>query len=337
MQSTNSLDKQGVIGITDYVTPPADIEQKAFPEAEFIFLKDWKASPKSADQWRKVHAILVWHWHVEPETIKLLENCKIVVRYGVGYDAIDVAALAKKGIPFCNTPDYGTAEVADTACAMILAIQRKILAYHQACKRYTDSWQENLLKPHYRTSNQTLGVIGVGRIGTAVINRLKAFGYTILGYDPYLPEGHEKTVGYERAGSLKELLNRSDIVSINCDLNSETLGMVNQDFIDQMKPGSSLVNTARGKIIENLDCLEAALRTGYLNYIALDVLPDEPPVDHPLIMAWRDNNSWLEGRLLINPHSAYYSEAGWYDMRYKAAETARLYLLKNELRNKIDE
>ena len=338
MSKRESSDKRWLIGITDYVQPPANIETEAFGDAEFVFLSDWHADPAAAEQWRKVHAILVWHWHVDEQTASLLEdNCRIVVRYGVGFDAVDVAALNSRNIPFCNTPDYGTEEVADTACAMILSIQRKLVAYDRASRKFAAGWQENLLCPHQRTSDQTLGVIGVGRIGTAVVNRMKPFGYRIVGYDPYQPSGHEKAVGYQRTETLAELVAQSDIITVHCPLSDETRGMIDAEFLSLMKTGSALVNTARGPILEGLDCLANALKSGQLAMAGLDVLPDEPPKDHPLIDAWRADAEWLEGRLMINPHAAYYSERGWYEMRYKAAQTARMYLVDGRLRNQITE
>jgi D-3-phosphoglycerate dehydrogenase len=323
------------VGITDHITPPADIEQSAFPEAEFCLLSDWRAAEENREAWQQVDAILVWHWRVDRATVGLLDRCQIIVRYGVGYDLVDVGAVAEQGIHFCNTPDYGTEEVADTACGMILALQRKIVAYDRDCRRYTADWQKHLLHPTWRTSECTLGMIGVGRIGTAVVNRMKPFGYRIVGYDPYQPSGHEKAVGYHRVDSLAELLSEADVVSIHCPLTEETRGMIDAEFLHQMKPGSLIVNTARGGIFADLDCLEEALRSEHLTAAALDVLPDEPPKDHPLLRAWREDAGWIRGRLIITPHSAYYSEQGSYEMRYKAAETARLYLIEGKLRNQI--
>jgi D-3-phosphoglycerate dehydrogenase len=117
------------IGITDHVVPPADIEQTAFPEAEFHFLEDWRTGDAAVALWREMDAILVWHWTVDRATLDVLDRCKVVVRYGTGYDAVDLEALAARDIPLCNTPDYGTEEVCDTACAMVLAIQRNLVTY----------------------------------------------------------------------------------------------------------------------------------------------------------------------------------------------------------------
>ena len=327
-------ERRWLIGISDHLVSPADLEQEAFPEAEFVFLSDWRSSDAAREQWQQIDALLVWRFQIDGETAALLsETCKIVVRYGVGYDLIDVPALTEAGLPFCNTPDYGTEEVADTACAMILALQRKILLYDQDCRRYQEDWQGHLLRPQQRTSQQTLALIGVGRIGTAVINRMKAFGFKILGYDPYQPSGHEKAVGYGRVHTIDELLEQADIVSLHCPLTDETRGMIDTGFLGRMKQGAALVNTARGGIIDGLDCIEEALRTDQLAAVAFDVLPDEPPQPHSLLSAWRSNEPWLIGRMIVNPHSAYYSEQGWVEMRYKAAETARLFLLEGKLRN----
>jgi len=328
--------KRWIVGITDHVVPPADIEQEAFPEAEFRFLADWRRGDQARRAWQEPDALLVWHWIVDAATVEVLDRCKILIRYGVGYDLVDVQALAARDIPFCNTPDYGTEEVADAACGMILAIQRQLIAYDRACRHYAEGWQENLLHPQHRTSTRTVGVVGVGRIGTAVVNRLKPFGYRILGYDPYKPSGHEKAVGYERTETLETLLAEADIVTIHCPLTEETHGMIDAALLGRMKPGSALVNTARGRILADLDCLEDALRSGHLACAATDVLPDEPPEDHPLLAAWREDAAWLRGRLLITPHVAYYSEEGWHEMRSKAARTARMYLVEGKLRNLIE-
>ncbi len=324
-----------LVGITDYIQPPPHIEKEAFPEAELQFLPDWHAGPEAADHWRRVGALLVWHWPVDQQTVQLLDSCRMVVRYGVGFDTIDREALAARDIPLCNTPDYGTEEVADTTCALILGLQRKVAAYDRAARGFVDSWQDNLLTPLARTSERTLGVIGVGRIGTAVINRIRPFGYRILGYDPYKPAGHEKAVGYERVAELEKLLGACDIVTIHCPLTAETRGMVDAEFLDQMREGASLVNTARGAVLADLDCLEGALRSGHLASVGLDVLPSEPPGDHALIEAWRQDAAWLRGRLIITPHTAWYSARAWYEMRYKAAETARMFLVQGRLRSHV--
>lgn len=325
-----------IVGITDYVQPPFDVEQRAFGEdIEFVVFDSESEAGLHPGNLSRCHALLVWHTPITQRTVRHLKSCRIVVRYGVGYDAIDIPSLTRAGIPFCNTPDYGTEEVADTALAMILGLQRRVFEYDFACRFIQQGWQEHTLKPLMRTSTQTVGIIGVGRIGTAVMNRLKAFGVRMMGFDPYQPSGHEKAVGYRRAHRLEELLRESDIVTIHAPLTPETRGMVGKTFLEKMKKGAILVNTARGQIIESLDHIEVALREGRLAGVGLDVLPDEPPGDHPLIRAWRAYDPSLRGRLVINPHTSYYSAHAWEEMRFKAAETAAMYLRDGRLRNRI--
>jgi D-3-phosphoglycerate dehydrogenase len=324
------------IGVSDYVKRPYDVESAAFPEAQFVELNEEDERLWDPKIISKLDGLLVWHAHIGNVTATQLKRNAIVVRYGVGYDAINVSELANANIMFCNTPDYGTEEVADTTCAMVLNLQRKVSAYDFSCRYYKDGWQEHVLPPLKRTNKQKLGIIGVGRIGTAVINRLKAFGYEIHGYDPYQPSGHEKSIGYIRHDNLGSILEHSDTICICCLLNDETRGMVNKDFIQKMKPGSNLVITSRGGLIDNLAIIEQALKSGKLLGVGLDVLPQEPPdKESSLIKSWQSQEGWIRGRLLINPHTSYYSEEALYEMRYKAAETARMYLMDGKLRNQI--
>ncbi len=325
-----------IVGITDYVRPPFTVEQDALGDSvEFVYFESEDENTFDGGDLARLDGLMVWHAHITEQTVSQLDRCRIVVRYGVGYDNIDTAALQARELPFCNTPDYGTEEVADTASGMILGLQRKIGAYDVACRHFDQGWQEHVQPPLNRTNQVTLGVVGVGRIGTAVMNRMKPFGFRLMGYDPNQPSGHEKAIGYERAGSLEQLLAEADIVTVHCPLSVDTAGMVDADFVAKMKPGSYLVNTARGGIVKDLDVVWDAFQSGHLAGAALDVLPDEPPKDHPMIQAWRAFDPAVAGRIVINPHTAYYSESAWYEMRYKAAETVKLCLQDGVLRNRI--
>jgi D-3-phosphoglycerate dehydrogenase len=325
-----------IIGITDYVEPPYSPELDALPPGTEIvnFGTENEREFAEADLAR-IDGLLVWHAGITAHSLARMTKCRILVRYGVGYDNLDTDAVAARDIVFCNTPDYGVEEVADTAAAMILSLQRKLPHYDHSARGYRDDWQVHVAPPIARTRHCTLGVVGVGRIGTALTNRLRAFGYRLLGYDPYVPSGHEKAIGYERVANLTELLGQSDVVSIHCPLSEETRGMIGAAFVGAMKPGAILVNTARGGIFAGLNPLFDGLKTGHLSAIGFDVLPDEPPGDHPLIAAWRAREEWLSGRILISPHTAYYSEQAWYEMRFKAAETARHFLEDGRIRNRV--
>ncbi len=256
--------------ITDYVDNPY-IEEKIL---EANLAKELNEN---------IEVLIVWHEHITKEYIDNLPNLKGIVRYGVGYDAIDLEYAKSKNIYVCNTPDYGTEEVSDTSIAMIMNIARGISRYDYQCRVYRDSWQENTIKSIKRNSDYKLGVIGAGRIGGSVILKANALRFDTYFYDPYVPRGHEKMLNAKRVESLEKLLKESDIVSINCPLSKETLGMIDEEFISNMKDRASLVNTARGGIIKDIDVFYEPLKSGKLSNVALDVIPHEPPKDSLLI------------------------------------------------------
>ncbi len=325
------------VGITHLVAPPFDPEQAAFDDlARFIHFDTRDESLFDPSLLETIDAFLVWTPTITERTAAHLKKCRIVVRYGVGYDKIDLSALGRRGIAFSNNPEYGPEDVADTAAAMLLSLQRRLFEHDTLAKDYVGTWQENVLPGTRHSREATLGVVGLGRIGTSLARRMRPFGYRILAYDPYLSNGVFRALGIERATSLEELAAAADLLSLHCPLTPETRGMIDNAFVDSVKPGLILVNTARGRLVENLDVIERGLRTGQLAAVGLDVLPDEPPEDHPLIDAWRANDQWLRGRLLISPHNAFYSDASIFECRLEAARTARLYLENGEHRNAIN-
>lgn len=278
----------------------------------------------SEETTRDAEVLLVWHQKVDEEYLSKFPNLKGVVRYGVGYDAVDLDAIRDRNILFCNTPDYGTDEVSNTAIAMILNISRGVSRYDYQCRDYPDfSWQENTISSLKRASKTVIGVYGAGRIGGSVCLKARALGFEVLFFDLFQDRGYEKLLGVKRVESEAELLASSDIVSLHVPLTESTRKMVNNGFIEMMKPGASLVNTARGELVADLDVLSSALRSSKLHCVSLDVLPDEPPsVEHDLIKAWRDREAWLDGRFIVNPHTAYYTAESYKEMRCKAAENA---------------
>lgn len=282
-----------------------------------------------------IEVLLVWHEQITKEYIDKLPNLKGIIRYGVGYDTIDVKYAQSKNIYVCNTPDYGTDEVSDTAIAMIMNIARGVSRYDFQCRVYRDNWQENTIPSIKRNSDYKLGVIGAGRIGGSVLLKAKSLRFQTYFFDPYVVRGYEKMLGAQRFESLEELLEACDIVSVHCPLNDETATMIDDTFIANMKEGASLVNTARGGLIQNIDIFYEVLKSGKLANVALDVIPHEPPKDSKMINAWRDKEAWLDGRFIINPHSAYYSDKSYFEMREKASQNAKRILSRREPYNII--
>lgn len=267
-------------------------------------------------------AIMTWRTRIDAKAIDQLEHCKLIVRLGVGYDFVDVEAAARKGIPVSNVPDYCTNEVADHTLALLLAITRGLPAYIDSVKQGTGQWEWSAAGSLYRMTGKTLGIIGLGRIGTAVALRAKAFGVDVAFYDPYTRDGMERSLGLRRLG-LDDLLAQADFLTLHTPLNDETRAMVNSTFLAKLKNGAYLVNTSRGGVLDST-ALEVALREGRVAAAALDVMPTEPPDSElALLKAWRAGEDWVKHRLIVTPHSAFYSEEGEIDMRVKATATVR--------------
>ncbi len=290
------------------------------------------------DVWRSCDAILVWHrMRITPEVVAKLDRCRLIVRVGVGFDNVDGAACRARGIPLSNVPNYGTTEVADHALAMLLHLVRGLGTYQARLKAdLAASFRAEDVPVVRRIRGATFGAIGMGRIGTAIMRRAAAFDMKVIYVDPYLPEGHDLGLGIERVRTLSELLSRSDIVSLHVPLSAETRNMIGRDELAQMKPGGILLNIARGGLVD-VDAVHDALKSGHLAAAGLDVLPKEPPVPAPpLLAAWQRDEPWLAGRFVVTPHAAFYSEAGYLDMRTFSAEILLDYLFEGRLRNNVN-
>ena len=242
----------------------------------------------------------------EAVTRRVLENIprvKVISRYGVGLDNVDLDAAAEVGIVVTHYPGYCTSEVADHALAMILALNRRIVEQDRALREgawvvHGPATRRILQGPVEPLREQTLGIIGFGRIGQAVAARAKPFNLTILAADPYIDPEVMVAAGVEPV-TLDDLLRRADIATVHAPLTAETRGLIDAAALTLMKPTAVLVNTARGPIID-LPALAQALHEGRLGGAALDVVDPEPlPADSPF---------YGMPNVILTPHSAYYSE-----------------------------
>ena len=318
---------------------PDDAEERRIfgPDAT-ILRRDTAALADLSDaDCAAVDGLMMFRQYLTAADLARFTRLRAIVRMGVGYDRLDRAAAAARGVLVCNVPDYGTTEVADHAMALVLALRRGIVLHHERQRHDPPApWRgadHPLLR---RSSTQGFGIVGMGRIGTAVALRAKAFGFRVTIHDPHLPNGAELAVGVARAATLHDLVRGSDVLSIHVPLTPGTAGMVDRAALALLPPGAVVVNTARGPVLD-VDALADALREGRIAGVGLDVLPVEPPVEPlpELLRAYRAREPWLEGRLIITPHSAYLTPEAHWDIRVKSAETMRAALMTNQPQNVI--
>ncbi len=267
--------------------------------------------------------------------IDKLVRCRVIQQGGVGYGHLDLVAAARRGIPVLNTPNYGTTEVADHSVALALNLLRGIQAYDRRLRR--SNVDARSLKIVRRLPELRVGIVGLGRIGTAAALRFKAFGMQVGFYDPYLPVGHELALGFERFETLDALLRRSDVLSVHALLNAETKHMIDAKALALLPPGAILVNTSRGGIV-NFHAVREALESGALGAAGLDVFETEP-IDRsdPLIVAWMNGAEWLDERLILTPHAAFYSDSSLDAIRRLSMKYLTDYLRSGEMRTCVNE
>jgi phosphoglycerate dehydrogenase-like enzyme len=265
--------------------PDAQYEDDALIErevlgagAEVAVHRERRAERIPDGRWRAADALIVYHEvPIDRAVVDRLERCRIVVRAGVGYDQIDIAACGARGIPVCNVPDYGTTEVADHAIALMLGLARGLVSYQERLLADPHGgWHWSGAPLIRRLRGARFCIVGLGRIGTATARRARALDMEVLFHDPYLPDGADLALGFRRTASLDALLGEADVLSLHCPLTEETRDLLDAAAFAALKPGALLINTARGGLID-LSALASALRDGKVGGAGLDVLPQEPP------------------------------------------------------------
>ena len=288
--------------------PELDIERKIFADAGVEFATaQCKSEQDVIAAARDCAAIMLQYAPITERVVTALPKLGIVSRLGAGFDTIDTDACARHGVWVANSPDYGVGEVATHALALALALVRNIVAYH----RDVHAGQWHFLSPGKlrRASDMTLGIVGLGRIGKRMAHVGRNVFARVLACDPYIIDGDFPA--YVARRDLAALFAESDVVSLHVPLNGETRGMIGGNVFAAMKPGSFLVNTARGAVID-IDAALPALEAGRLAGLGLDVLPVEPvPADSRLLG---------HPRVILTPHAAFYSVESEKELRRKAAQ-----------------
>jgi D-3-phosphoglycerate dehydrogenase len=297
--------------LTDYEFEHLQYEEEVFQESglDIEFIKaQCKTEEEVIEQAEHADAILNQYAPVSRRVIESLENTKIISRYGVGVNTIDLDAAKEKGITVANVPDYGMEEVSNHALALLLSWARKVTLLHNEVKK--GNWDFKACVPIHRFNEQTVGVLGFGRIPRRFIEKVKPLGFKIAAYDPFVSAKDMAAVGVQKM-ELDEIIHESDFLSVHLPLIDDTFHLINEDRLNQMKRNAVIINTARGPIIDE-KALTDALEKGIIAGAALDVTEDEPvSIDSPLLKM--DN-------VIITPHSAWYSEEAMIELRQKAAK-----------------
>ena len=308
--------------ITDYVEQDLKWEEEQFKALGVDFAYDQLklGSPEQIlNLAGDADIVIVNMAKMNAEVIAGLRRCKLMIRHGVGYDNVDVAAVTARNIAFSYVPDYCVEEVAEQAVMLIFACQRKLLLqnrllYDSAAK---GTWVFDPIYPVYRLSGKTLGIVGFGRIGAAVRQMMQGFRMRLLVCDPYLSEERKKECGIETL-PLDHVLKESDVVTIHTPLNRETHHLIDEPQLQLMKRSAILVNTARGGVV-NLQALDKALREGWIAHAGIDVYEEKEPPDADLPLLHNE-------RAICTPHLSWLSEEAGWSIREKIVEDVRRYV-----------
>ena len=255
---------------------------------------------------------------ISQEVIDEMKRCKIIVTASVGFDHLDIKAASSKGIYVSNVPGYCAEEVADHAIGLLIAVTRKILILNKSTRAGKwDDWQA--AEPVFRLRDRTLGIVGLGRIGTAVSLRAKALGLKVIAYDPYIPIGRDASIG-AKSVEFDLLLREADVISMHVPLTNETRHMIGIREFEKMKRGVFIINTARGSLIDP-QALVKSLHSGKVAGAALDVFEMEPP----------DPNDPLFGmdNVIVTPHTGFLSTESQQDRQTMAVDEVER-ILRNQ-------
>ncbi|HEU4342671.1 MAG TPA: C-terminal binding protein [Candidatus Binatia bacterium] len=298
-----------IVAITDYVFPSLEPERTVLaPLGVELRPQQCRSDEEIIALTQEAHAVLNCYAKMTAPVIERLKRCRIIARYGIGVDNVDLAAARKAKILVTNVPDYCIDEVSDHALALLLALARRITVADGAVKAGT--WGVVAHAGIRRLRGQTLGLLGFGKIAKALALKVQPLGMKVLVCDPYLEPALIAQHG-AAAVDLDRLLAEADAISIHVPLSSETRNLIGERELALMKSAAFLINTSRGGIVDE-QALASALKEGQLGGAALDVLSVEPPPpDHPLRQA---------PNIILTPHLAFYSRESVIELQTKAAE-----------------
>ncbi len=303
-----------LIAVTDSVFPSLDPAMAALARLDpEIRIAKSTSEADILDVARDADGVLVTYAKLPGPLLRQFRRCKVIGRFGLGVDNIDIQTAAALNITVTYVPDYCQQEVSDHAMALVLALARKVIMSNDLVQH--GRWEMPAVVPLRRLEGQVLALVGLGNIPRRVAPKAKAFGFQVVAHDPYVPAAIARELGVELV-TFERLLEIADYVSVHAPLTPETRGLFNAEAFRRMKKGAYIVNTARGPLIDET-ALIAALDAGHLGGAALDVLGTEPP----------SNNSPLLGRanVILTPHTGFYSIESLEELQTKcASDVARV-------------
>jgi D-3-phosphoglycerate dehydrogenase / 2-oxoglutarate reductase len=314
-----------LVAVADSVFPNLDPAREVLAaiDAELQLAAEPKPEPILALA-HDADAVLVTYAKITGDMIRQMSRCRIISRFGIGVDNVDLDAATAAGIVVTKVPDYCIDEVSDHTMALLLAAVRKIpFANRQV---HAGEWRMPAVVPIHRLRDRVLGLVGFGRIPQLVAPKARAFGLRVVAYDPFVPDEVFESADVAKV-DFPSLLRISDYVSIHSPLVPETRGLFNADAFRQMKPSAYLINTARGPIIDEA-ALAAALDAKEIAGAAVDVMTQEPPAGSPLV--GRDD-------VIITPHTSFYSEESLIELQTKAAQEVVRVLTGQPVRNPVNQ
>ncbi len=314
------------VAITDYTFPSLDVEKKILESAGFEVVSGQCKNPgELIELVSDADAVITQFAPVNSDVVAAMQKAKVIVRYGIGFDNVACETAREKNIPVCNIPDYCIDEVADHTLSFILSATRSLQANCNLVKQ--GGWGLGVPLEQMRAlRDQTVGIIGLGRIGKSVASRLKAFKCRLLVFDPVVSADEASKYGCSLV-SLDELFAQSDIVTLHCPSSNKTRNIINHESLASMKPGSILINVGRGDLVE-LTALTEALESGQISAAALDVFDVEPLAsDSPLLK--------MEN-VLVSSHVASVSPKAVRTLRETAAQIAVAALRGEPLSNIVN-
>jgi len=315
------------IAITDYSFPDLDIERGILRPAghDIVAWKEKRTAAELPELVAEADAVITQFAPVTADVITSMRRAKVIVRYGIGVDNVDLDAARSRGIPVCNVPDYCIDEVADHTLAFLLATTRQVVPNSSQLR--AGQWGMATPLDQMRTlSAMTVGVVGFGRIGREVVARLRSFKCRVGVYDPVISAAEIKQAGAEPM-ELEQLIAQSDAITLHCPSTLQTRNLINRESLAMTKRGVILINIARGDIV-NLDALLESLHSGQVSAAALDVFTPEPlPADHPILK--------MEN-VIVASHIASASVPAVQKLRETAAQLAAAALRGDRLTNVVN-